>query len=294
MKGSGMLPFSILRRNLMVYNTKNYTEQGGEKTVIGGELNIAEGGKLTFEELEFSPDNLRKQVSFQADSVAENVAGLVTDFNRLLNKMKASGIMGCESPVITITTQPADAAVIAGSISGTLSVVAEVTPEGDISYQWYSNTTKANTGGSLVTGATSDELTISIDLTEGTYYYYCVVSSLDALSVASEVSTVTVDVPVITIISQPEDLMVTEGSITESVSVTSEVTGSLDLIYQWYSNATDSNEGGTLIADATSNEFSIPQELTEGTYYYYCVIASTGATSITSEVATITVEADGE
>ena len=91
MKGSGMLPFSILRRNLMGYNTKNYTEQGGEKTVIGGELNIAEGGKLTFEELEFSPDNLPKQVSFQADSVAENVAGLVTDFNRLL-KMKTPGM----------------------------------------------------------------------------------------------------------------------------------------------------------------------------------------------------------
>jgi hypothetical protein len=184
----------------MGYNTKNYTEQGGEKTVIGGELNIAEGGKLTFEELEFSPDNLPKQVSFQADSVAENVAGLVTDFNRLLAKMKASGIMGSESPVITITIQPEDAAVIAGSISGSLSIVVEVTPEGDISYQWYSNTTKANTGGSLVTGATSDEFSIPIDLTEGTYYY-CVVSSLDALSVASEASTVTVDVPVITIIS---------------------------------------------------------------------------------------------
>ena len=31
----------------MSYSTKNYTEQGGEKTVIGGELQIAAGGKIT-------------------------------------------------------------------------------------------------------------------------------------------------------------------------------------------------------------------------------------------------------
>jgi len=31
----------------MSYNTKNYTEQGGEKTVIGGELVIEEGAKVS-------------------------------------------------------------------------------------------------------------------------------------------------------------------------------------------------------------------------------------------------------
>lgn len=31
----------------MSYNVKNYTEQGAEKTVIGGELQIATGGKIT-------------------------------------------------------------------------------------------------------------------------------------------------------------------------------------------------------------------------------------------------------
>ena len=28
-------------------NVKNYIEQGGEKTVIGGELNVAAGGKIS-------------------------------------------------------------------------------------------------------------------------------------------------------------------------------------------------------------------------------------------------------
>lgn len=30
-----------------MYITKNYTENGGNKTVIGGELDIATGGKIT-------------------------------------------------------------------------------------------------------------------------------------------------------------------------------------------------------------------------------------------------------
>ena len=31
----------------MTYNASNYTEQGGAKTVIGGELHIASGGTIT-------------------------------------------------------------------------------------------------------------------------------------------------------------------------------------------------------------------------------------------------------
>jgi uncharacterized protein YcfL len=277
----------------MGYNIKNYTEQGGDKTVIGGELSIIEGGKVTFEGKEFSPDKLPKQIAFQTDSVASNTAGLVADFNRLLDKLKASGIMNTEAPVITITIQPEDVNVIEGSISESLSISAEVTPEEDINYQWYSNTTKSNTDGSLIADATSDEFSIPTDLSEGTYYYYCIASSLDAVSVTSEVSTVTVEVPVITITSQPEDLTVTEGSITGSISVQAEVTGNLDLAYQWYSNTTDSNQKGVLIADAITNELSIPTDLTEATYYYYCVVSSNGATSVASETATVTVETAG-
>lgn len=68
-------------------NVKNYTEQGGEKTVIGGELEIVTGGKLSFSGNEMKPTTL------QADSVASTIAGLVVDFNALLAKLKAAGLM---------------------------------------------------------------------------------------------------------------------------------------------------------------------------------------------------------
>ncbi|SDJ62909.1 Head fiber protein [Alkalibacterium thalassium] len=67
----------------MSYNTKNYTEQGGEKTVIGGTLEIKDGAVVTGLPV---LDN-------QAASTAATVEDLVTDFNTLLTKLKAAGLM---------------------------------------------------------------------------------------------------------------------------------------------------------------------------------------------------------
>ncbi|MGE5417481.1 MAG: head fiber protein [Acidobacteriota bacterium] len=68
-------------------NVKNYTEQGGEKTVIGGTLEIAPGGMVTGLPSGFTP------AAFQANSTANNVSGLVNDFNSLLVKLKTAGLM---------------------------------------------------------------------------------------------------------------------------------------------------------------------------------------------------------
>lgn len=71
-------------------NVKNYTEQGGEKTVISGILEIAVGGKLAFEGVELKPSEL------QVDSIATTIADLKADFNALLAKLKGAGIMSAE------------------------------------------------------------------------------------------------------------------------------------------------------------------------------------------------------
>lgn len=67
----------------MSYNTKNYTEQGGEKTVIGGELAIITGGKITGLPV----------IANQAASEATTVTALKADFNALLANLKDSGYM---------------------------------------------------------------------------------------------------------------------------------------------------------------------------------------------------------
>ena len=74
----------------MSYNTKNHTEQGGNRTVIEGELVIAEGGKLFFNDEELKP------AAFQDVSTASTVAGAVADLNALITKLKAAGLMASE------------------------------------------------------------------------------------------------------------------------------------------------------------------------------------------------------
>lgn len=70
----------------MSYTTKNYTTDGGDKTVIGGTLEIKEGAVLLG----------LPQAAYQADSTATTIAALVTDFNALLAKLKAAGLMKLE------------------------------------------------------------------------------------------------------------------------------------------------------------------------------------------------------
>lgn len=68
-------------------NVKNYTEQSGDKTRIGGELIIEKEGRLSFDGQSFT------QVNAQSASTASDIVGLVADFNTLLTKLKSAGVM---------------------------------------------------------------------------------------------------------------------------------------------------------------------------------------------------------
>ena len=119
----------------MSYNAKNYTEQGGEKTVIGGTLEIKEGASVTglpsasvsiatettlggikaaaktetdTVTVKVCPDGILFLPTFGAGSVpsiaenqtastAEDIAGLLSDFNALLAKLKTAGLMAADS-----------------------------------------------------------------------------------------------------------------------------------------------------------------------------------------------------
>lgn len=97
------------------------------------------------------------------------------------------------TPTITITTQPASLSeVTAGSITGSLSVVANSNTSNPVTYQWYENTTSSTTGGTPINGETSASFDLPTDLLADTYYYYCVLSLVGASDVTTTVATVTV------------------------------------------------------------------------------------------------------
>ena len=66
----------------MSYNTKNYSENG-DRLIIGGTLELSDGAII----------NGMPKAANQTASVATEVADLVTDFNSLLEKLKAANLM---------------------------------------------------------------------------------------------------------------------------------------------------------------------------------------------------------
>jgi len=71
----------------MSYTPKNYSEQGGDKWVVHGVLEITEEGVLILN----GKPLIRAQV--QTTSTATTIEDLKTDFNLLLEKLKSAGFM---------------------------------------------------------------------------------------------------------------------------------------------------------------------------------------------------------
>ena len=96
--------------------------------------------------------------------------------------------------------------------------------------------------------------------------------------------------PVVTISSQPSNQTASSGSAT--FSVTASVTQSASLSYQWQ-KSTDSGSTWTAISGATSSSLALSSLTTSDNSGQYRVVvgASGGATSVTSNAATLTVNA---
>jgi uncharacterized repeat protein (TIGR02543 family) len=195
----------------------------------------------------------------------------------------------------SIGTQPANQTVNEGA-SAPLSVAATLSDSGMLSYQWYSNTTGSNSGGTAINGATSATYTAPTT-TSGTTYYYVVVTNTNGSATGSQTATatssaVTVTVNALThaatpsIGTEPTGATVNEGA-SAPLSVAATVSDSGMLSYQWYSNTTSSNSGGTAINGATSATYAAPT-ITSGTTYYYVVVTNTNGSATGSQTATAT------
>ena len=68
-------------------NVKNYAEPGGGKWVVGGTLEVTVEGQLLLDGIPLA------RAATQADSTATTIADLKGDFNALLAKLQAAGLM---------------------------------------------------------------------------------------------------------------------------------------------------------------------------------------------------------
>ena len=177
----------------------------------------------------------------------------------------------------TINTQPQNLNLAYGYTEGNLSVTATATTDttyGDLTYQWYSNTTNSNTGGVQIVNASDAIYTIPTGKNAGTTeYYYCVVTATrtdnsQTATATSDAATVTVGkaaAPELTNSQKPtakENLAYTgkpQELVTAPTSIPDGYTGVLYAI----------GINNTTPPDESAYTTSIPKATDAGTYYVW-------------------------
>jgi len=216
-----------------------------------------------------------------------------------------------------ITGNPAGATYVQNVPAAALTVTVTSPDGGTLSYQWYSNTTNSNSGGSPLgsaSGAQTESYTPSTTAT-GTRYYYAVVTNTitDNGDGGTKTATATSNTVAITvnamvnaaapnITGNPAGAIYVQNATAAALTVTATSTDGGTLSFQWYSNQTNSNSGGTLLGSAGGAQTAsyTPSTAATGTVYYYVVVTNTipengdggnkTATAVSS-TATITVNA---
>ncbi len=183
----------------------------------------------------------------------------------------------------TISTQPITTQTVC---QGGAATPLRITATGaGLTYQWYRNTVNSNSGGTAISGATTASYTPPATTT-GTLYYYAVANGSCGTAVSSAVSTVIVNAST-AISTQPLGAQtVCQNAVPANLTVTG--SGGGPLTYQWFTNNTNSNSGGTVISGATNSTYT-PSTTTLGTRYFYAQV--TGCTTVSSAVSTVTVAA---
>ena len=206
-------------------------------------------------------------------------------------------------PALTAPTASPSAAqiVCASSTTGPNSISTTASGgTGTIGYQWYTNTSNSNSGGTLISGATSLTYTPPATTTQATTYYFAKITATGsgcttAASALPDASVQVVAQPGVTSFSPTPQTVCTNGTIATITATTSGGTGT-GQTYQWYSAGSAVNTGGSLISGATSVSYAPPATTTTGPTYYYMTFNTTGnacatATNTAATDALVTVVA---
>ncbi len=194
------------------------------------------------------------------------------------------------NPATTITQQPTpnDQEICQNSTGATLTVAA--TGTGTLSYQWFKTTQNNNTSGSSVgaaNGGQTSTYTIPTTASGNSYYYVKITSSVCGTITSNVSGRITVSSTVIGAGPAPASQTICQNTSASTISVSS-VSG-IDIDYTWYSNATNSNVGGTPVPGGpNSRSFTPTATSTSGTTYYYVVVDGQCGSAV-SNVATVIV-----
>jgi len=188
-------------------------------------------------------------------------------------------------PKPEITTQPNSATYLKDATATALNVVASAS-KGDLSYQWYSCEDDNKTNAAAIDGGTNASYTPST-ATVGTFYYFCRVSDSNG-STDTKVVSITISNAYAPIVSTTISSIAVLQYETTSLEVSADAVPTATI--QWYSCDDAEKANAVAIDGATSTTYS-PSTESLGTYYFYA-IATNAQGSTSSDVITLTVNAD--
>ena len=253
------------------------TRIGSEKISTGKIITIGQGN-LAFQPNDSSSPNFEMGLS---GGNITHITGTIT-FNDGTSE-EGPGSFAINAQIPTISSQP-DNATVTINVSHSITVSANITDGGTLSYQWYENSNVSNSDGTPINGASSasyNPLTNEI----GIFYYFVEVTNKindngdggnKTATIRSNAITLNVNMAINAqspiIISQSVDATVNLGG-NHNLSVVASSSDGGTLAYQWFRNTSASNADGTPITGATTEIYSPPTGI-EGTYYYFVEITN--------------------
>ena len=211
-----------------------------------------------------------------------NYSVLVTNVN---NSVVSSNAFLTVVSFPQITNQPAGQS---NSVGSTVAISVGAVGQVPLKFQWWFNGTNrlvngSQTGGSVISGATTNQLTISNAQTNNSGFYSVVVTNIvGSVTSSPAFLDITNIPPAITV--QPTSQTVGVGT---NVSLVVAATGTPPLRYQWQTNGVNLVNGGN-ISGATNAVLTINNVNTANAGNYSVVVTNYGG-SVTSSNATLTV-----
>lgn len=155
-----------------------------------------------------------------------------------------------DAAVPNITSQPSDKTVNVGT-TVTLSVAANVS-QGTLSYQWYTVSSKVNTGGTAISGAVNASYDAPSSAA-GTNYYYCVITNTDNSATGNKTAAATSNAVSVTV-NSPSEGDTWDANTVYTAGQTVVFEGQTYLCKWWTQGDIPSN-GGPWELQSDSNEY---------------------------------------
>jgi fibronectin type 3 domain-containing protein len=284
-------------------------EQGAEPAPLTVTAQVSDGGTLSYQwyrNTEYSSAGGNLLAEATDSSYTPNTGGAGTTYYYVVvtNTKGGSSAQAASAPAAitvnnpsgaaypVILVHPQGAAYYLGDTAAPLTVEAESTDGGTLSYQWYRKTEYSSAGGNLLAEATDSSYTPYTGVAGTTFYYYVVVTNTKGGSSAQAVSApaaITVNSPsgaaYPVILVHPQGAAYYLDDTAAPLTVTAQVTDGGTLSYQWYRNTEYSSAGGNLLAEATDSSYTPYTGVAGTTYYYYVVVTNTKGDSSAQAVS---------